>query len=85
MKIFSRIKFDIFNIFAKKGGSNVYPQSMFGIKCEKNSYTPVNPSFTALKWGFTGYTFLGHVFLMIMQMKPAMNYFLNVRPNSFMT
>ena len=50
-------KFDIFLIFAqnidcgymleppRRGGSNVYPQSMFWSKNKKNRYTPAYPSF----------------------------------------
>ena len=30
----------------RRGGSNVYPQSMFSSKTRKIMYTPVNPSFT---------------------------------------
>ena len=49
--------FDIFLIFAqnidcgytleppRRGGSNVYPQSMFWSKNKKNRYTPAYPSF----------------------------------------
>ena len=49
---------DIFHIFAqnkacgyklvppRRGGSNVYPQSMFWAEIRKITYTPVNPSFT---------------------------------------
>ena len=49
--------FDIFIIFAqnidcgytlelpRRGGSNVYPQSMFWSKNKKNRYTPAYPSF----------------------------------------
>ena len=55
---FHKKKFDIFNIFAQnmdcgymlellcQGGSNVYPQSMFYIKNNKNKNTIVYPSFT---------------------------------------
>ena len=51
-------KIEIFNIFAqnidcgytleplrRRGGSNVYTQSMFWSKNKKNRYTPANPSF----------------------------------------
>ena len=50
--------FDIFHISAhdidcgysleppRRGGSNKYPQSMFGAEIRKIMYTPVNPSFT---------------------------------------
>ena len=50
--------FDIFLIFAQnidcwytleppqRGGSNKYPQSMFCSENKKNTYTPVNASFT---------------------------------------
>ena len=76
MKIFSRIFFDIFLIFAqnidcgytleppRRGGSNEYPQSMFWSKNKKNRYTPAYPSFAIEKWGSRGYTLHGHVFLM---------------------
>ena len=30
----------------RRGGSNEYPQSMFGTEKRKIMYTPVNPSFT---------------------------------------
>ena len=30
----------------RRGGSNVYPQFMFLSRNKKNTYTPVNPSFT---------------------------------------
>ena len=46
-----------------RGGSNVYPQCMFWSK-NKNLYTPVNPSFTILKWGLRGCSLHGHVFVM---------------------
>ena len=53
---FQRKNFDIFRIFAQnidcgytlkppRGGSNVYPQSMFWSKNKKNRYAPANPSF----------------------------------------
>ena len=57
LKIFTRIVFYIFLIFAqnidcgytleppRRGGSNEYPQSMFWSKNKKNRYTPVYPSF----------------------------------------
>ena len=38
---------------------------MFWSKNKKNRYTPANPNFAILKWGSRGYTFHGHVFLMI--------------------
>ena len=43
----------------RRGGSNEYPQSMFLNRNKKNNvrkimYTPVNPSFTILKWGLRG-------------------------------
>ena len=47
-----------------RGGSNVYPQSMFWIKNKKNRYTPANPSFAIQKWSLMGYILHGHVFLM---------------------
>ena len=37
----------------------------FGSK-KRKMYTPANPSFPMLKWGFRGYTLHGHVFLMAM-------------------
>ena len=36
---------------ARQGGSNQYPQSMFWIKDNINSYTPEYPSFTTSNWG----------------------------------
>ena len=36
------------------GGSNEYPQSMLWAEIRKIIYTPVNPSFTFLKWGLKG-------------------------------
>ena len=74
---FIRNVFDIFDILAqnidcvntleapRRGGSNKYPQSMFWIKNKKIRYTPAYPSFAIKKWGLRGYTFHGHVFLMI--------------------
>ena len=68
--------FDIFLIFAqnidcgysleppRRGGSNVYPQSMFWSKNKKNMFTPAYPSFTICKWGLRGYSLHGRVFLM---------------------
>ena len=47
----------------RRGGSNVYPQSMFWSKNKKNRYTPAYPSY-AIKSGVWGYTFHGHVFMM---------------------
>ena len=56
--------FDIFLIFARRGGSNEYPQSMFWSKNKKNRYTHAYPSF-AIKSGVQGgYTLHGHVFMM---------------------
>ena len=58
IKILIRIFFHIFLIFAQnidcectlepphRGGSDVYPQSMFWIKTKKRGYTPLHPSFT---------------------------------------
>ena len=37
---------DIFQISARRGGSNEYPQSKFCAEIRKILYTPVNPSFT---------------------------------------
>ena len=39
----------------------------FLAKIRKLCITPINPSFTILKWGLMGYLFHGHVFMMIMQ------------------
>ena len=70
--------FDIFLIFAqnidcgytleppRRGGSNEYLQSMIWSKNKKNRYTPAYPSFAILKWGSRGYTFHGHVILMLL-------------------
>ena len=38
----------------RRGGSNVYPQSMFWSKKEKNRYTPAYPQFYYIKVGFKG-------------------------------
>ena len=38
---------------------------MFWSKNKRNRFTPVNPSFTILKWVMRGYTFHGHVFVML--------------------
>ena len=66
MKIFSGNFLDIFLILAqnidcgytleppRRGGSNVYPQSMFWRNNKKNIYTPANPSFFYIKVGFKG-------------------------------
>ena len=55
---FHQKNFDIFHIFAqnvdcgytleppRRGGSNMYPQSMFWSKNKKKRYTPAYPSFT---------------------------------------
>ena len=43
----------------RTGGSNEYPQSTFWIKTR---YSPVNPSFTILKWGMRGTYILGTCF-----------------------
>ena len=57
----------IFHIFAqnidcgyrleppRRGGSNMYPQTMFWSKNKKNMYTPAYPSFAILKFGISGY------------------------------
>ena len=47
------------------GGSKEYPESMFKSKNKKLMYTPVNPSFTILKWGVRGSSFHRHVIMMI--------------------
>ena len=77
MKNFIKNFFDIFLIFAQnidcgytlepphRGGSNEYPQSMFWSKNKKNRYTPLNPSFSIIKWGSRGYILHGHVFVMV--------------------
>ena len=38
---------------------------MFWSKNKKNRYTTAYPIFAILKWGMRGYTFQGHVFLML--------------------
>ena len=38
----------------RRSGSNAYPQSMYFSKIRKIMYTPLNPSFTILKWGLRG-------------------------------
>ena len=42
-----------------RGGSNVYPQSMFLSRNKKNKVTPVNSSFTILKWGLRDQNYIG--------------------------
>ena len=37
----------------------------FRAKIRKDRYTPAYPSFSIYKWGLRGYTFHGHVFLML--------------------
>ena len=59
--------FDVFLVFAQRGGSNEYPQSMFWSKNKKNRYTPAYPSFDIQKWGSWGYALHGHVFLMFLR------------------
>ena len=72
MENFQIKKFDILHISApnidcgytleppRRGGSNEYPQSMFGAEIRKIMYTPVNPSFfTISKWGLRGQTYIG--------------------------
>ena len=58
---------DFIKYFAQKihrrGGSNQYTQCMFWIRSKKSMYTRLYPSLTISKWGFRGYTFHGHVFL----------------------
>ena len=53
MKIFSRKFVLFFLIFARRGGSNKYQQSMFWSKNKKKS-TPYKPQFCYLKAGFEG-------------------------------
>ena len=48
----------------RRGGSNEYPQSMFRAEIRKIMYTPINPSFTILKWGLRGSKLYRLVFLM---------------------
>ena len=47
----------------RRGGSNGYPQSMF-LSRNKKKYTPVDPSFTILKWGLRGSKLYRHVFVL---------------------
>ena len=73
MKI-SLENFRFFNIFAqnihcgyrleppRQGSSNKYPQCIFGSKIRNLSIPLQTPSFS---WGVRGYTFQGHVFLII--------------------
>ena len=49
----------------RRGGSNEYPQSMFGAEISKIMYTPVNPSFTIKRWGLRGSKLYRYVFVMI--------------------
>ena len=44
----------IFLVISRRGGSNVYPQSMFWSKNKKNRYTPAYPSFYYIKVGYEG-------------------------------
>ena len=48
----------------RRGGSDEYPQSMFWAEISEKMYTPVNPSFTILKWGLRGSKLYRHVFVM---------------------
>ena len=48
----------------RRGCSNEYPQSMVYAVIRKIMYTPVNPSFTILKWGLRGSKLYRHVFVM---------------------
>ena len=48
----------------RRGGSNEYPQSMFWSEIRKLMYTPVNPSFTILKWDLRGSKLYRYVFVM---------------------
>ena len=69
--------FDIYNIFAQiidcgytleppcRDSSNEYPQSMFWVKNKKNRYNLEYSTFIIEKWGSEGYTFNGHVILML--------------------
>ena len=45
---------DIFNVCARRGDSNEYPQSMFFLQNKKNNYTLEKPSFTIKKSGVEG-------------------------------
>ena len=47
----------------RRGGYNDYPKSMFLSRNKKIIYTPVNPSFTILKWGLRESTLYRHVFV----------------------
>ena len=65
-KIFSRICFAIFLIFAQNGEAILTSTHnlCFGAKIRKIGIYPcVPPSSTIKKWGSRGYTFHGHVFL----------------------
>ena len=48
----------------RRCGSNEYPQSMFCVEIRKIIFTPVNPSFTILKWGLMGSKLCRHMFVM---------------------
>ena len=43
----------------RRGGSNEYPQSMFLSRNKRMMSTPLNPSFTTLKWGLRGQNYIG--------------------------
>ena len=55
----------------RRGGSNEYPQSMFYAVIRKIMYTPVNPSFTILKWRLRGSKLYSYVFVMQIISKKA--------------
>ena len=48
----------------QRGGFNEYTHSLFWSKNKKHRYTSANTSSFCIRWGSSGYTFHGHVFLM---------------------
>ena len=51
----------------RRGGSNEYHNPWFWAEIRKIMYTPVNPSFTILKWGLRGSKLYRYVFVMTTQ------------------
>ena len=58
----------------RRGGSNEYPQSMFLAEIRKIMHTPVNPSFTILKWGLRESKLYRYVFVMESNKLPFMQW-----------
>ena len=47
---------------------------MFLAEIRKIMYTPVNPSFTILKWGLKGYKLYRYVFVMFLSLSTLLSY-----------